>query len=73
MSLNTSSQQLRRELLNMAFRHEGLAVDLERTAAHLPGSQGEHLLKMANFLQEDAERLIAIAELVRSGVISVDL
>lgn len=73
MGLNSSSQQLRRELLNMAFRHEGLAVDLERAATQLPKSQAEHLLRMANFLQEDAERLIGIAEQVRNGVISVGL
>lgn len=70
MGLNEASQRLRRELLNMAFRHEGLATDLERAAEQLPASQAVHLVRMAAFLQGDAERLIAMAEQVRTGVIS---
>lgn len=72
MGLNSASQLLRRELLNMAFRHEGLAVDLERAAVQLSGAQAEHLRKAAVFLQEDAERLIGIAEQVRAGTIRID-
>ncbi|MDF3934668.1 hypothetical protein [Pseudomonas citronellolis] len=71
MGLNDAGQRLRRELLNMAFRHEGLATDLSRSAGQLPASQAEHLVRMAAFLQRDAERLIAIAEQVRGGSISV--
>lgn len=70
MGLNRPTQQLRRELLDLAFHQEALAGKLLRIAETLPGPQGLMLLGLLAEAQADADQLKALAEEVRQGQVS---
>ncbi|MNZ91457.1 hypothetical protein D3C78_1104440 [compost metagenome] len=67
MGLNRPTQQLRRELLDMASRNEGAAIELVHAAELLPDAQALALMRVVGALQEDADRLTAIAAEIAAG------
>lgn len=70
MGLNRPTQQLRRELLDLAFHQEALAAKLTHIAEALPGLQGLPLLELLAEVHADADQLKALAEEVKQGQVS---
>lgn len=70
MGLNRPTQQLRRELLDLACRQESLAGKLAHIAETLPTRQGLPLLELMTEVYADADQLKALAEEVRQAQIS---
>jgi hypothetical protein len=69
MGLNRPSQQLRRELLDLARRQEKMAEKLLRIAEQTPGLHGLTLATLAGEVYEDADKAEALAEEVKAGQI----
>ncbi|MDU4253883.1 hypothetical protein [Pseudomonas sp.] len=70
MGLNRPTQQLRRELLNLAYHQEALAGKLVRIAEALPAAQGFALIGLLAEVYADADQLKALAEEVKQGQVS---
>lgn len=70
MGLNRPTQQLRRELLDMAYRNESAAIDLVHAAELLPTAQALALMKVVGQLHADCDALRVLADRVRDGNIS---
>lgn len=70
MGLNRPTQQLRRELLDLACHQEALAAKLTHIAEALPGPQGLPLLELLAEVYADADQLKALAEEVKQGQVS---
>lgn len=67
MGLNRPTQQLRRELLDMASRQEELAGKICRIAESLDSQLGLALLTLLQDAFSDADKLKALAEEVKTG------
>ncbi|MBG6291060.1 hypothetical protein I5I61_26695 [Pseudomonas nitroreducens] len=70
MGLNRPTQQLRRELLNLAHHQEALASKLVQLAEPLSTAQGIPLLELLAEVYADADQLKALAEEVKQGQVS---
>lgn len=70
MGLNRPTQQLRRELLDMAYRHETAAIDLINAAELPPDARFLALMKVVGQLHADCDALRALADRVRDGNIA---
>lgn len=70
MGLNRPTQQLRRELLDLAYRQEALAAKLTHIAEALLGHQGFALLELLADIYADADELKALAEEAKQGQLS---
>lgn len=67
MGLNRPTQRLRRELLDLAYHQEALAVKLVHIVETLPGGQDLPLLELLAEIYADADQIKALADEVRQG------
>ncbi|MBM7060364.1 hypothetical protein JQX08_06565 [Pseudomonas sp. UL073] len=71
MELNQPTQQLRKELFDMAHRTENLALELGRIAELLPEEAAFALLGAIGTMFKDADRLRAMGQSASDGRIVV--
>lgn len=62
VGLNRPTQQLRRELRDIADRSENACIDLTRIALDLTDAQALELLSMVGTMYEDSDRLRMMAD-----------